>query len=58
MSTPFVQALLIRVIASWYGQSESSDHTRILKILDVAQDLKVNHCYVMCIVIVSSSYYQ
>ena len=43
MGTPPIQSLLIQALANWYSQIDpSADHTRLLKILDVAQDLKVN----------------
>ena len=43
MGTPSIQSLLIQALANWYSQIDpSADHTRLLKILDVAQDLKVN----------------
>ena len=42
MTSPVIQSLLIKTIADWYIQGgDIPDNTRLMKILDIAQDLKV-----------------
>ena len=45
MSSSSIQSMLVQAMADWYMQDDSPDHTRLMRILDVAQDLKVNNNY-------------
>ena len=38
---PHVQSMLIQAMTEWYLQNDTPDYTRMSRILDVAQDLKV-----------------
>ena len=41
MGTQNVQCMLVQAMSDWYMQGDSPDHNKLMRILDVAQDLKV-----------------
>ena len=43
ISIPVVQSMLMQAMSSWYMLGDTPDQGRLIRILDIAQDLKACH---------------